>query len=99
MTPSEGNPLVAPAALASLAAPERVETIEVERGRVAARRPALAWTATCLAVDAAMLVTATAAAELGSSVAGVGATPILWLAAFPLLVLGLLSLRGMYARR
>jgi exopolysaccharide biosynthesis polyprenyl glycosylphosphotransferase len=53
----------------------------------------------CVAVDAAMLITAVAASELGSSVAGVGSTPLLWLGAFPLLVLGLLSLRGMYEPR
>jgi exopolysaccharide biosynthesis polyprenyl glycosylphosphotransferase len=99
MTPSDANPLVATAALAPRIAPEPVETAHLGYAQAAARRTTRAWAVMCLAVDAAMLLTATAASELGSTVAHVGTTPQLWLGAFPLLVLALLSVRGTYAPR
>ena len=98
MTRPDGNHLVAPARLAprTAPAPERVEAPEQQR---AGLRSGVVWGATCVAIDAAMLVTATAASELGSAVAGVGSTPLLWLGAFPALVLALFAVRGMYAPR
>ena len=99
MTPSDGNQFAAQAPLAALTAPapERVEAAERAQSQTGSR--ALTWAATCLGVDSAMLLTATAASELGSHAAGVGSPPLLWLGAFPVLVLGLLAVRGMYRPR
>jgi exopolysaccharide biosynthesis polyprenyl glycosylphosphotransferase len=57
------------------------------------------WQATCLAVDVAMLALATVTATFGSNAAGIPTAPIAWLVAFPLLVLALFYLRGMYTPR
>jgi exopolysaccharide biosynthesis polyprenyl glycosylphosphotransferase len=62
-------------------------------------RPGLAWSLARLSLDTAMLLTAGAAATLGSSAAGVPAPPPFWLGIFAALALGVAGMRGMYGRR
>jgi len=63
------------------------------------RRQERALLRASLTVDAMMLGTAAATAELGASRAGVPATPSLWLVLFPVVVMALLWARRMYAPR
>jgi exopolysaccharide biosynthesis polyprenyl glycosylphosphotransferase len=62
-------------------------------------RAGRAWSAARLALDAAMLVTASVATTLGSSAAGVPAPSPFWLVLFSVFMLGLLAMRGMYRSR
>ena len=66
---------------------------------LAATRRSSGWPGPLLRVDGAMLVFALALAEFGAPRAGAPATPLLAVFAYPLLVLVLLALRGMYRRR
>jgi exopolysaccharide biosynthesis polyprenyl glycosylphosphotransferase len=97
MAPVQGQSLATPAqpSYAELWAPQSLE--RATRGR--ARTRAASWAATCLAVDTAMLVTAVVAAQLGASWAGFDSTPLVWMVAFPALVLASFALRGLYAPR
>jgi exopolysaccharide biosynthesis polyprenyl glycosylphosphotransferase len=82
-----------------------LETLAASRPAAPARTrrgPAIGphgWQAVYLAADAAMLALACVTATIGSNAAGVPTAPILWLVAFPLLVLVLFHLRHMYRRR
>jgi exopolysaccharide biosynthesis polyprenyl glycosylphosphotransferase len=62
-------------------------------------RPGRAWALARLSLDSVMLVTAGVAATLGSSAAGVPAPSTFWLFVFGVLVVALLSMRGMYGMR
>jgi exopolysaccharide biosynthesis polyprenyl glycosylphosphotransferase len=50
-------------------------------------------------VDVAMLAVATVVAQVGASIGGAPSTPLAWLLVYPVLVLGLLAMRGMNAPR
>ena len=66
----------------------------------ARRHPAdTGWVRAATGVDVATLGTATVLAELGASEAGVAATPVGWLIAFPLIVMAMLAARGWYRPR
>jgi exopolysaccharide biosynthesis polyprenyl glycosylphosphotransferase len=68
--------------------------------RVVARtRRVQAWTRTCVAVDALMLLAAVVVADLGAPRAGVPSTPAFWLVAFPLLTFAFMAARGLYRPR
>jgi exopolysaccharide biosynthesis polyprenyl glycosylphosphotransferase len=54
------------------------------------------WARGALLLDAAMLVAAALATQLGAADAGVVRLPLLWLLSYPALVVLLLRLRGMY---
>jgi exopolysaccharide biosynthesis polyprenyl glycosylphosphotransferase len=58
--------------------------------------PAARWSRACLAVDLLMLTATLVAADLSASQAGVPSSPLPWLLGFPLLILLLFRLRGMY---
>lgn len=70
-----------------------------EPGAVARRSGDLPWVRACLTVDVLMLVGAVATAELGAARAGVAPLSRMWMIAFPVLVIGLLWTRRMYAPR
>jgi len=63
-----------------------------------ARRP-LVLPRAALGIDALMLLAAVVVAELAAPRAGVPSTPLSWLFAFPLLIVFLLAIRGMYRPR
>ncbi len=56
----------------------------------------LGWTARALSIDAFALLAASFVAAVGAERAGVQPPSLFWQAAFPLLVIGLLALRGQY---
>src|SRR4051812_6591632 len=58
-----------------------------------------AWTRGALPLDAALLVAAATATELGSADAGILRIQSPWLILYGLIVLGLFQVRGMYAWR
>lgn len=60
-------------------------------------RAGLPWSIACLAVDGAMLVLAAAATAFGAAVAGVVPPSPAWAGAFGLIVVLLLTTRGLYA--
>ena len=62
-------------------------------------RPGKAWALARFALDGTMLVTAGVATAFGSSAAGVPAPSVPWTIVFGALVLGILSMRGMYGSR
>src|SRR3954464_12759019 len=65
--------------------------------RVATRGGAAAsWMRAAFALDTAMLLAAIAATELGATAAGVEHVPVVWLAVFPLLLLGGPFCRSLY---
>lgn len=64
-----------------------------------ARRQERALLRASLTVDAMMLGTAAATAELGAARAGVPATPSVWLLLYPVVVIAFLAARRMYAPR
>jgi exopolysaccharide biosynthesis polyprenyl glycosylphosphotransferase len=76
-------------------------SIGVEPAPLALRRvrTASSWSRGALVLDAAMLVAAALAAELGSSGAGIARTAPVWLVVYGALVLLLLQLRGLYSWR
>jgi exopolysaccharide biosynthesis polyprenyl glycosylphosphotransferase len=76
-----------------------LEPIGLEPEPVALQRlrPAGSWTRGAIALDAAMLLAAAGAAELGSGVAGIVRTSPVWLAVYAALVLLLLQVRGLYS--
>src|ERR671931_2594123 len=76
-----------------------LEPIVLEPERVARRRfrAAGSWAVGAIALDAAMLLAAAGAAELGSRGAGIVRTSPVWLAIYAALVLLLLQLRGLYS--
>ena len=61
--------------------------------------PGRTWALARLALDSTMLLTAGVAAAFGSSAASVPAPSIVWSVVFGVLVLGILSSRGMYGAR
>jgi exopolysaccharide biosynthesis polyprenyl glycosylphosphotransferase len=69
------------------------------RAHGTALRPGLAWSLARFSLDLAMLVTACAAATMGSEAAGVSAPPAAWLAVFSCLVIVTFAVRGMYGDR
>jgi exopolysaccharide biosynthesis polyprenyl glycosylphosphotransferase len=72
----------------------------VAEPRAAARRSGdLPWVRACLTVDVLMLAGAVATAELGAARAGVAPLSSLWMIAFPVLVIGVMWSRRMYAPR
>ena len=76
-----------------------LEPIVLEPERVARRRfrAAGSWAVGAIALDAAMLLAAAGAAELGSRGAGIVRTSPVWLAIYAALVLLLLQVRGLYS--
>jgi exopolysaccharide biosynthesis polyprenyl glycosylphosphotransferase len=76
-----------------------LESIAVEPDRLALRRVRAAgsWARGAFVLDAAMLVAAALAAELGARAAGIVATAPVWLVVYAALVLLLLRLRGLYS--
>ena len=76
-----------------------LEPIRLEPKPLALRRlrAAGSWARGALVLDAAMLLAATLAAELGSRGAGIVRTAPVWLVVYASLVLLLLRLRGLYS--
>ena len=76
-----------------------LEPIRLEREPLALRRlrAAGSWARGAFVLDAAMLLAATLAAELGSRGAGIVRTEPVWLVVYAALVLLLLRLRGLYS--
>jgi exopolysaccharide biosynthesis polyprenyl glycosylphosphotransferase len=74
-------------------------TLAPTQGLARARRrlgPARTWALVSLSLDAAMLVAASAAAEIGAGAAGVSALNVFWDTAFGLVAVGFLASRGLY---
>ncbi|MGH3005477.1 MAG: exopolysaccharide biosynthesis polyprenyl glycosylphosphotransferase [Gaiellaceae bacterium] len=69
------------------------------RARARSGQRPLAWPRAALGIDALMLFAAVVVAELAAPRAGVPSTPLSWLFAFPLLIVFLLAIRGMYRPR
>ncbi len=67
-------------------------------GRIS-ERPELAWVTLRLAVDIAMLALASVLVAVVARLEDAAAPPIVWLALYPLAVLVLFRIRGMYAQR
>ncbi|MGH2449745.1 MAG: hypothetical protein ACRDGE_00430, partial [Candidatus Limnocylindria bacterium] len=80
---------------------ERLLALEQVSSGLRARRGQrpLAWPRAALRIDALMLFAAVVVAELAAPRAGVPSTPLSWLFAFPLLIVFLLAIRGLYRPR
>src|SRR5437868_15067625 len=76
-----------------------LEPISLEAEPLALRRlrAAGSWARGALALDAAMLLAAVLAAELGAPGAGIVEIAPVWLVAYPALVLLLLQVRGLHS--
>jgi hypothetical protein len=83
-------------ALGTVARPPEGPTLQLAEHIAGRSRAAASWTRAALALDAAMLVAAVVATQLGARAAGVEPIPAVWLAIFPLLVLAGLYGRSMY---
>jgi FlaA1/EpsC-like NDP-sugar epimerase len=67
-------------------------------GRIS-ERPELAWVTLRLVVDVAMLALSSALVALVARLEDASAPPVTWLAVYPVVVLVLFRIRGMYAQR
>src|SRR5919197_5789484 len=74
-----------------------LEPIGLEAKPVALRRIGRSWARGALFLDAAMLLAAGLAAEIGASGAGIVRTAPVWLVLYAILVVLILHLRGMYS--
>jgi exopolysaccharide biosynthesis polyprenyl glycosylphosphotransferase len=81
---------------AEVPALERI-LLEAQPLRLRRLRAAGSWTLGAIALDAAMLLAAAGAAELGSRGAGIVSTSPVWLGVYAALVLVLLQMRGLYS--